>query len=266
MNKWVSGNFIVEENHSTMEFDWISPITIDYNYIKWLPTATATATVTATARNLNMQLYPSINLCITLDENQNITPAKKRLLHWHSRFGYCILRDAQPIRRSPPFGFEQFLAYSKISSDNKLLCEMCQYARARRKAAHGKMTWINPASEGYLKNDHLHPGVSVSVDHFESRIKGRTFSSFWQSTSEHFVGNCVYVDHMGGYLQVEHQLGSLSTETIRVKQSYTKHCLVSGIMADTYLTDNGMFKANAFINHIREQVQRLRLCGVNDHH
>ena len=58
------------------------------------------------------------------------------------------------------------------------LFEICQYANARRKAAHGKVTRIDPSVEGYLKKGHLRPGASVSVDHFESRIKGRTFNLF----------------------------------------------------------------------------------------
>jgi len=37
-------------------------------------------------------------------------------------------------------------------------------------------------------------------------------------------------------------------------------------MIDTYLADNGVFKANTFINHIRDHAQRLRFCGVNAHH
>ena len=190
MSKGVTGRFVVEQDHCTLEFDGVSPITIDYNSSNWLPTATS--------RNLNHQSSPSVNLSVTSDENQNLSPAKKRLLHWHARFGHRNLRDVQLILRNPPFGSEQFLASSKIYFEERPLCEICQYAKAR-KAIHGK-TRIDPAAEEDLKKGQLRPGVSVSVDHFESRIKGRTFNSFGQSTSEHFVGGCVFVDHMSGYL------------------------------------------------------------------
>ena len=36
---------------------------------------------------------------------------------------------------------------------------------------------------------------------------------------------------------------------------YEKHCQGHGIMVDTYLADNGVLKANIFINHIREHAQ-----------
>ena len=37
-------------------------------------------------------------------------------------------------------------------------------------------------------------------------------------------------------------------------------------MVDTFLADNGVFKANAFVQHIREHNQRIQYCGVNAHH
>ena len=37
-------------------------------------------------------------------------------------------------------------------------------------------------------------------------------------------------------------------------------------MVDSYLADNGVFEDSAFIKHIREHAQLLRLCGVNAHH
>ena len=110
----------------------------------------------------------------------------------------------------------------------------------------------------------MHLGVSVSVDHFESRIKGRIFTSFLYSISEQYVGGCVFVDHTSSYIQVEQQLGVSTSEAIKAKQSYENHCLDHGIMVDTHLADNGVFKVNTFINFIRNHAQRLRFCGVND--
>ena len=64
--------------------------------------------------------------------------------------------------------------------------------------------------------------------------------------SEQYVGGCVFVDHMSSYI------GFSSSETIKAKQSFEQHCIDHGIMIDTYHADNGVFKANAFINHIRD--------------
>ena len=85
------------------------------------------------------------------------------------------------------------------------------------RTAHGKITKIDKKSEGDLKNNYLRPGDTVSTDHFESRIKGRALSSFGRSTSQQYVGGCLFVDHMSAYVHVEHQLGFSSSETMRAK-------------------------------------------------
>ena len=113
-------------------------------------------------------------------------------------------------------------------------------------ALHGKKTNIDVAHKGYLHGNHLRPIYGVSVDNFESRLKGRTCTSFGSSNSEQFVGGCVFVDHMSGYIHVEYQLGFLSSETIRAKQKYEKMFLDRGILVNTYLAYNGVFKTNRF--------------------
>ena len=37
-------------------------------------------------------------------------------------------------------------------------------------------------------------------------------------------------------------------------------------MVDTYLADNGVFKANRFVKKICDHNQRILYCGVNAHH
>ena len=43
-------------------------------------------------------------------------------------------------------------------------------------------------------------------------------------------------------------------------------CLDNGSMVNTYLADNGVFKANHFVQHICENNQRICYCGVNENH
>jgi len=42
--------------------------------------------------------------------------------------------------------------------------------------------------------------------------------------------------------------------------------LEHGNVVHNYLTDNDVFKAEAFIKHITEHQQQLRFCGTNAHH
>ena len=82
----------------------------------------------------------------------------------------------------------------------------------------------------------------MSVDHSHYQLKGRTYTSFGSTNSKIFLGGCIFVDNMSGHIHVEHQLRFLSSETIWAKQNYEKICLDNGIMVDTYLADNGVFK------------------------
>ena len=55
-----------------------------------------------------------------------------------------------------------------------------------------KIQQPNPVGDGTLKINDLRPGTTVSVDHFESRLKGRTFDSFGKATSDQYIGGCIF--------------------------------------------------------------------------
>ena len=104
------------------------------------------------------------------------------------------------------------------------------------------------------------------MDHYESRLKGRSYTSFGKATSEQYVGGCIFVDHMSSYIHVGNQLGFSSSETIRAKQNYEQLALESGVVVEKYLADNGIFKAKAFVQHLCDHNQNVNYCGVNIRH
>lgn len=120
--------------------------------------------------------------------------------------------------------------------------------------------------DGNCKNGYLYPDSGISVDHFKSRLKGRTSTSFGKSTSDKYIGGCILVDLASAYSHVEHQLGFSSSETIHAKQNFEKFTFDHNIIIEYYLAGNGVMKAKAFINHLRGQNQRVKFCGVNAHH
>ena len=77
---------------------------------------------------------------------------------------------------------------------------------------------------------------------------------------------CIFVDSMISLLHVEHQFGFSSPEIIRAKQNFEKMALDCGVLINSYRADNGVFKANEFVAHIREHNQNISYCGVNAHH
>jgi hypothetical protein len=209
------------------------------------------------------KVEPSVNLTILEEENQNLTAGQKLALEWHYRFGHLNFHSLQYVLRNVPFVAARFGPATKC---NPPKCAVCEFAKGKRRPKHAETQVKNPERDGALKATFLRPGSRVSVDHFESRLRGRTFDSFGKTTSDQYVGGCIFVDHASSYVHVEHQLGFSAVETIRAKQAYEKFCLDHGVLIQDYLTDSGAFKANKFVQHIRESHQLLRFCGTNAHH
>ena len=95
--------------------------------------------------------------------------------------------------------------------------EVCHYEKSKHKTFNGNKTQINVACEVYFYDNHICPGSSVSVDNFESRMKGRTYTYFVSNTSGKKLGGSIFDDHMSGYIHVNHKLEFFSLETIRDK-------------------------------------------------
>ena len=217
----------------------------------------------STARNESTAVNPQINTCVTDDENNNLSPTQKRLLHWHFRLAHLCCASIQRLFRSEPFTSHKFVAASKCELPQ---CETCHYAKARRLSTKGKISRVDKVSDGNLKVSCLRHGESISCDHIESRLKGRTYTSYEKTTSDQYVGGCIFVDHMSGYIHVEHQLGFSSSETIRATLNFEQLALDNGVLIQSHLADNGIFKSIDFVSHIRQNYQRIKYCGSNAHH
>jgi hypothetical protein len=214
---------------------------------------------------------PQANLLLHHVNNQNLILGQQILLHWHHRFGHLNLLAAQQILRHSPFVSAKYSTASKCDL-HTLRCATCEFAkghlRSVRAASHSGPSIPSDldGTIGALKINHLKPGAQVSVDHFESRVLGRTFDSFGKVTSDTYKGGCIFVDHSSGYVHVEHQVGFSAIETIRAKQEFERYSVSVGVYIESYLTDSGTFKATSFVQHIKNHNQRIHYCGANAHH
>ena len=256
-DKGVGGHYQGDENAFRICFNGCPELIVEYDERNHLPIGYARVGEPSRA--------PQVNLVLSNEDNQNLSAGQKLLLQWHSRFGHLNFTAVQRILRSFPFTNSYFASAAKCDM-NELRCEICHFAKAHRRPLKSSTSTATPERNGALRADHLGPGVQISVDHFESRLRGRTYDSFGKVSSDTYVGGCIFVDHGSGYIRVEHQLGFSAVETIRAKQNYEQHALDHGVIVQSYLTDSGAFKANTFVQHIRNHEQRLRFCGTNAHH
>ena len=93
-------------------------------------------------------------------------------------------------------------------------CEVCEFAKGHRRPTKGNIQSTNKITNGAIKGRDLHLGASISVDHFESRVKGRMRQSYGSPSADQYVGGCIFIDHMNNCIHVEQQLGFSSSETI----------------------------------------------------
>ncbi len=249
------GRFIGDEDQFLLEYENKPRIKVGYSAKSNLPIGYAMAST--------QDVLPSVNLALLSEENQNLTAGQKLLLEYHYKFGHANMPLVQQILRTKGFAAGKFAAAAKCQIPR---CAICEYAKGHRRATKGNIHTPNPSRVGSLKVDDLQVGATVSVDHFESRLKGRTFDSYGKATSDKYIGGCIFVDHASGYVHVEFQLGFSAIETIRAKQNFEKMAFNHGVIPITYLTDSGAFKANKFVQHIRDHNQKIQYCGTNAHH
>jgi hypothetical protein len=186
------GRFEGDHQSFRLCFDGQPPLVIEYDERNSLPIGYATFHEPATGPT-DLQL----NLVLISDLNQNMTAGQKLLLQWHYRFGHLNFPAVQRILRAVPFLFGKFEAASKCDSAS-LKCAICEYAKGHRRARHHVHQVTNQTKVGALTIEHLKPGAQVSVDHFESRLLGRTFDSYGKASSATYKGGCVFVDHCSG--------------------------------------------------------------------
>ena len=92
-------------------------------------------------------------------------------------------------------------------------CESCQLGKEERapKAGTKSITKQN----GNLKSNKLEPGDLVFSDQYESRLKGRQFTSCGHSlSSQKFRGGTLFCDAASGKISAIHQVGLTRVETV----------------------------------------------------
>jgi hypothetical protein len=142
----------------------------------------------------------------------------------------------------------------------------CALAKAKRRAKKSSVQTKTTERDGELKTGNLKVGARVYLDHFESRLLGRTYDSYWKPSSTKLKVGALYVNHDSGFAHCEHQVGFSAGETIRGKQKFEKMCMDNGVVVQDYLTDSGTFKAHKFVSHMHETQQTMHFCGTNSHH
>ncbi|KAI2509575.1 hypothetical protein MHU86_4836 [Fragilaria crotonensis] len=226
---------------------------------------------------ISCQRQSIASLSVFDETNQNLTGAQKELLLWHSRLGHLGFSHVQRLMR--PRDIERLSSSSKPTSADACLvpkhpstrtcqpplCAACQIARAKRRSTDVSTTTVH--SEQLLKIGDLQPGGRVSIDQYESAVRGRLSTSRgMESFGSKYAGGTIFCDHASGFIQCFHQVSLRAADTLISKRAFERIAKTCGTKIMSYHGDNGVFKSKEFTDALASDEQNLTLSGVGAHH
>ena len=211
-----------------------------------------------------------------LDEtNQNLTSAQKELLLWHSRLAHLGFEHVQRLMHprvldpSPTVSTTHepciLPKHASAKTCKPPLCAACQIAKAKRRNSDVSTTTPRPHTP--LNENDIAPGSRVSIDQYESSVRGRLATSRGkESFGTKYAGGTIFCDHSSGLIHCFHQVSLRASDTIISKRSFERFAKSCGVKIKAYHGDNGVFKAKEFMDTITAQGQEIRFSGVRAHH
>ena len=100
------------------------------------------------------------------------------------------------------------------------MCAACQLAHLTRKQPDIRPSSTPlPKNEMKLKTNNLPPGECISLDQYESTVRGRLIHMKGREPeTEQYRGGTIAVDHSSGKIWVHHQISLRAGETLQGKQ------------------------------------------------
>ena len=229
--------------------------------------------------NGNMESRCHCNVASIYDiRNINLMDAQRKLKLDHDRLAHLSMKMIQKLYQPEDLHSPDFDGQS-TSSDPCLLakdssqlrcsppmCEACELAKARKRPTGFSKTVPRPEVKDIIRADDLSPGNQVSVDQYESSVRGRRLETKGREKFEHrYCGGALFYDHASGKISVYHQVSLSAHETLQSKQAFERDALLCGFKVSKYRTDNGIFTSKAYEDSL-EETQSTTRSAVGAHH
>ena len=213
------------------------------------------------------------------EENENLTQAQKTLLLDHQRLGHINMPHLQTLYKnhrvdcdfdgcSKDVGTACLPArHRSVSTCSIPLCFACRQAKAKKRPTSAKHNKDVPSRQGVLSRDKLKPGERVSLDQYQSSIRGRRYETAGKESERHkYVGGTIFYDHASGLILCYHQESLSAADTLKSKKLFEQECAKHGISVQSYHTDNGVFTTNELQNDLLSKNQTDTYSGVGAKH
>eukprot|EP00977_Amphora_coffeiformis_P022689 scaffold11272_cov158-Amphora_coffeaeformis.AAC.1 len=143
--------------------------------------------------------------------NTNLSAAQKRLKLDHNRLGHLSMQLIQKLYQPedqsmpdfdghPTSGLPCLLARDSAQLKCAIpLCEACELARARKRPTGATTKTPVPETVDSIRADDLEPGETVSVDQYESSVRGqRLETKGLEREDRKYCGGTLFYDHASG--------------------------------------------------------------------
>ena len=251
------------------------------SHFRW-PFSDATRTFEMSQSNLPMA-YPkkpgnnkafhaslvNTNSSVLEEVNTHLDDSQKQLLLLHQRLGHFSMHWIQNLMRAK--SDEKPIITPKLSQSATCQvpkCASCLAAKMKRRPIGAQKKQNRKDREGALSAGDLKPGDAVSVDQFESTVRGRLLNNSYgkERTSSMYSGGTIFVDHASSFVFVQMQVGLTGHETVRAKHKFESLARSNGIRIAKYHGDNGIFKDAEWKSHLEKHYQTMDYSGVGAHH
>jgi hypothetical protein len=233
-NNSLSVNSIFKDTATAVEFDLNGPTT---------PASEGERTAT-----------PTSIVNVISDEEDRQPSDLAELLMLHHQYGHISMRKLQEMAK-------QGMIPRRLAKCRIPTCSACLYSKATKKPWRGK-----ESKDGDGKKKPTHPGQVVSVDQLVSPTPGLIAQMTGFMTTKRYNYATVYVDQMTRFGYVYLQKTASAEETIESKRAFEALARRHGVRIEHYHADNGIFKANAWVEACRKDGQGMSYAGVNAHH
>lgn len=188
------------------------------------------------------------------EEEKQPTTDSQLILRYHHRFGHISFAKLKSMAK-------QNIIPRRLVNVESPKCTACCFAKATRRQ------WRDKRRKHWTQARQARkPGEVISVDQLVSPSPGLIAQISGILTKKRYKYATVYVDQYSGLSYVYLQKTATADETILGKKAFEAYCKQHGVIIQNYHADNGIFKANKWVDECRKMEQGLTFAGVNAHH
>ena len=200
-------------------------------------------------------VHTSSEIASQLEVQQKLENRSAHLLSLHHKYGHI------PFQRLKEMAKQGIIDRHHIHTPIPA-CAACLYGKATKRAWRhrtpiNKIKTLQPATA---------PGERISVDMLTSPSPGFIAQMSGALTKKRYNYATVYVDNFSGYSYIHLQQTPDADETLKGKLAFELHAKQHGVAILNYHADNGIFKANKWLQDCAHKQQGMTFAGVNAHH